>query len=116
MIAHPHRVPCERAPSVTFQADSTLKRDLRSIPEDIGMSFETTSALAANSDLGTRPASMAEPHVQSSARLARPEWQELLDRWQRLQPYADRLATVFLDTLFARGADFHQVLGGGALE
>ena len=45
-------------------------------------------------------------------RLARHEWQMLLDRWQRLQPYADRFATAFFDTLFGCAPDFaHRFLG-----
>lgn len=45
-------------------------------------------------------------------RLARNEWQTLLDRWEKLQPYADRFATAFFDTLFGSEPDFaHRFLG-----
>ena len=49
-------------------------------------------------------------------RLARHEWQMLLDRWQRLQPYADRFATAFFDTLFACEPEFAYRFGGATLE
>ena len=51
-----------------------------------------------------------------AARLARHEWQVLLDRWQRLQPYADRFATAFFDTLFAHEPEFVQLFGTASLE
>jgi len=50
------------------------------------------------------------------ARLARHEWQTLLDRWQKLQPYADRFATVFFDTLFGCEPDFAHRFSGATLE
>ena len=49
-------------------------------------------------------------------RLARHEWQMLLDRWQRLQPNADRFATAFFDTLFGCEPDFVHRFGGATLE
>jgi hemoglobin-like flavoprotein len=49
-------------------------------------------------------------------RLSRHEWQVLLERWERLQPYADRIATAFFDTLFAREPAFARVFGGASLE
>ena len=49
-------------------------------------------------------------------RMARHEWQMLLDRWQRLQPYADRFATAFFDTLFGCEPDFAHQFGGATLE
>ena len=49
-------------------------------------------------------------------RMARHEWQMLLDRWQRLQPYADRFATAFFDTLFGSEPDFAHQFGGATLE
>ena len=51
-----------------------------------------------------------------AAPLARHEWQVLLDRWQRLQPYADRFATAFFDTLFAHEPEFVQLFGSASLE
>jgi hemoglobin-like flavoprotein len=44
------------------------------------------------------------------------EWSVLLDRWQRLQPYADRFATAFFDTLFARQPAFVQFFGSASLD
>jgi hemoglobin-like flavoprotein len=49
-------------------------------------------------------------------RLARHDWHMLLDRWERLQPHADRFATAFFDTLFAREPDLRHVFGGASLE
>jgi hypothetical protein len=40
----------------------------------------------------------------------------LLDRWQKLQPYADRFATAFFDTLFGCEPDFAHRFGGATLE
>lgn len=51
-----------------------------------------------------------------AARLARHEWQVLLDRWQRLQPSADRFATAFFDTLFAHEPEFVQLFDSASLE
>lgn len=44
------------------------------------------------------------------------EWYVLLDRWQRLQPYADRFATAFFDTLFAQQPAFVQFFGSASLD
>ena len=44
------------------------------------------------------------------------EWSVLLDRWQRLQPYADRFATAFFDTLFAQQPAFVQFFGTASLD
>jgi len=49
-------------------------------------------------------------------RLARHEWHVLLERWQKLQPNADRFATVFFDTLFAADPELRQFFGGASLE
>ena len=49
-------------------------------------------------------------------RLARHEWQMMLDRWQTLQPYSDRFATVFFDTLFGCEPDFAHGFAGATLE
>ena len=51
-----------------------------------------------------------------AARLAQHDWQVLLDRWQRLQPYADRFATAFFDTLFAHQPELVQLFGNASLE
>jgi hypothetical protein len=78
------------------------------------MLFATISARSANSDRGT-PASLAESH-HTGAHPLRDDWPTLLERWKRVQPYADRFATTFIDTLLASGADFRQIFGGGTLE
>ena len=77
------------------------------------MSFDAILASAADPD---RRSNNSEPPYPFGARLARREWQVLLDRWQRLQPFADRFATVFYDTLFARDPDLRQLFGGASLE
>lgn len=77
------------------------------------MSFDAISALAGNCG---RPGSIAESHVQFPAPSLRHERDILLSRWQQLQPYADRFATVFVDTLFAHRTDFRELFGGGSLE
>lgn len=59
---------------------------------------------------------MLSDTTEFGARLARHEWQTLLDRWQKLQPYADRFATAFFDTLFGCEPDFAHRFGGATLE
>lgn len=44
------------------------------------------------------------------------QWSVLLDRWQRLQPYADRFATAFFDRLFALQPGFLQIFGSASLD
>lgn len=70
------------------------------------MSFDAISTLG----------SIVESHVQSATRSLRQERDILLGRWQQLQPYADRFATVFVDTLFAHRTDFRELFGGRSLE
>ena len=77
------------------------------------MSFDSISALAGNA---SSPGSIAESHVQSATRSLRHERDILLGRWQQLQPYADRFATVFVDTLFTHRTDFRELFGGRSLE
>jgi len=60
--------------------------------------------------------SSIESSDRFGARLANHEWHMLLDRWQRLQPYADRFATAFFNTLFTVDPDFREVFGGASLE
>jgi hemoglobin-like flavoprotein len=54
-----------------------------------------------------RKATTSHAHIQ---------WSVLLDRWQRLQPYADRFATAFFDTLFALQPGFLQIFGSATLD
>jgi len=60
--------------------------------------------------------SFIESSLPFAARLARHEWQVLLDRWERLQPYADRFATAFFDTLFAQQPELLQFFGSATLD
>ena len=80
------------------------------------MSFDPIPALAASHGRRTTPVSFAQSHYEFAARLSRHEWQVMMDRWERLQPYADQFATTFFDTLFAWEPDFRQVFGGASLE
>jgi hemoglobin-like flavoprotein len=80
------------------------------------MSFDPIPALAANKDRRPAPVSFAQSHYDFAARLSRHEWHLMMDRWERLQPYADRFATTFFDTLFAWEPDFRQFFGGASLE
>jgi hemoglobin-like flavoprotein len=81
------------------------------------MSFDAIPPSAAGPD---RCRSTSDSFVESpypfGTRLARREWQVLLDRWQRLQPFADRFATVFFDTLFGCDPDLRQLFGVASLE
>jgi hemoglobin-like flavoprotein len=54
--------------------------------------------------------------IQSATRSLRHERDILSSRWQQLQPYADRFATVFVDTLFAHQTDFRELFGGRSLQ
>ena len=51
-----------------------------------------------------------------ATRVTRREWQMLLDSWERLQPIADQLATVFFDTLFSCDPELRYLFGGASLE
>ena len=80
------------------------------------MSFDPIPALDASHGRRTSPVSFAQSHYEFAARLSHHEWHVMMDRWQRLQPYADRFATTFFDTLFAWEPDFRQFFGGASLE
>lgn len=60
--------------------------------------------------------SSIETSDRFGARLAQHDWHMLVERWQRLQPYADRFATAFFDTLFSVDPDFREVFEGASLE
>jgi len=81
------------------------------------MSFEFISGHAG--DLERRrpaPVSFADWARPMSTRVTRRDWQRLLEHWDRLQPSADRFATVFFDTLFAWEPQARQLFGGADLE
>jgi len=80
------------------------------------MLFDAITTNAADADARRDAASLSESAYAFGPRLARHEWQMLLDRWQGLQPYADRFATVFFDTLFACEPQFVHLFGGASLE
>jgi len=81
------------------------------------MSFDPILPLAASPNpCRSTSDSFVESPYPLGTRLARREWQVLLDRWQRLQPFADRFATAFFDTLFAWDPDLRQLFGGASLE
>ena len=75
------------------------------------MSFDEILASAADPDRCSNTSELPYPLERLTD-----EWQVLLDRWQRLQPFADRLATAFFDTLFACDPDLRQLFGGASLE
>ena len=74
------------------------------------------AARAVNTESPIAPVSFAESHFVFGERPSRHDWNVLLERWEQLQPYADRFATAFFDTLFAWAPDFRQVFGGASLE
>ena len=76
-------------------ANHAQEWDRLSVPEDTAMFSDTTAF---------------------GPRMARHEWQMLLDRWQRLQPYADQFATAFFDTLFSCEPEFAHWFGSATLE
>lgn len=81
------------------------------------MSFEFISGHAG--DLERRrpaPVSFADWARPRSTRVTRRDWQRLLENWDQLQPFADRFATVFFDTLFAWEPQARQLFGGANLE
>ena len=80
------------------------------------MLFDATPTNAAGADARRDAASISESAYPFGPHLARHEWQVLLDRWQGLQPYADRFATAFFDTLFGCEPQFVHLFGGASLE
>jgi hemoglobin-like flavoprotein len=91
--------------------------DRLSVPEDRAMSFDAIPVSAAGPDRGRSSSdSFVELPYSFGTRLSRREWQVLLDRWQGLQPFADRFATAFFDTLFNWDPDLRQLFGGASLE
>lgn len=80
------------------------------------MSFNATSASAASPGRRREVATSLESSSRFGMRVASREWTALINRWERLQPYADRFATAFFDTLFALDPDFREVFGRASLE
>jgi len=81
------------------------------------MSFTSTSTHAVELEHHhTAPIRFTELEYPYTARVNRREWQMLLDGWERLQPTADRFATVFFDTLFSCEPSLRYLFGGTALE
>jgi hemoglobin-like flavoprotein len=88
-----------------------------SIPEDKAMSSDKKKAApAVNTESRIAPVSFAESHFVFGERLSRHDWDVMLARWEQLQPYGDRFASAFFDTLFAWAPDFRQVFGGASLQ
>ena len=80
------------------------------------MSFDAIPVSAPGPNRGRSSSdSFVESPYPFGSRLSRREWQVLLDRWQALQPFADRFATVFFDTLFDWDPDLRQLFGGASL-
>jgi hypothetical protein len=81
------------------------------------MSLASTSAHSAELErYYAGPIPFAELGYPYIARVTRPEWQLLLDSWERLQPNADQFATVFFGTVFACDPELRQLFGGTSLE
>ena len=81
------------------------------------MSFTSTSTHAVELERHhTAPIRFTELEYPYTARVNRREWQMLLDGWERLQPTADRFATVFFDTLFSCEPTLRYLFGGTSLE
>ena len=81
------------------------------------MSFQIISDHAG--DLERRrpaPVSFADWARPMPTRITRRDWQRLLENWDQLQPFADRFATVFFDTLFAWEPQARHLFGGANLE
>jgi hypothetical protein len=86
-------------------------------PEDKAMSFASTSIRSAGLEqCHAVPIPFDELVYPYTARVTRHDWQLLLDSWERLQPNADRFATVFFDTLFNCDPELRHLFGGTSLE
>jgi len=81
------------------------------------MSFTITSGYPVEDErCHTSPAVFAELEYPYTTRVTRREWHVLLESWERLQPIADQLATVFFDTLFSCEPELRYLFGGSSLE
>ena len=81
------------------------------------MSLASTSTHSAELErCHAGPIPFAELVYPYTARVTKHEWQLLLDSWERLQPNADRFATVFFDTVFTCDPELRQLFGGTSLE
>src|SRR5688572_24246449 len=81
------------------------------------MSFDLISTHAAELER-RRPAppSFADARYPFASRVTRREWHLLLEMWERLQPYADRFASAFFDTLFAWSPKSARFFEGASLD
>jgi hemoglobin-like flavoprotein len=80
------------------------------------MSFDLISTHAAELDRRGASVSFADARYPFASRVTRREWHLLLETWERLQPYADRFASIFFDTLFASAPELRQLFGGASLD
>ena len=79
------------------------------------MSFDAIK-LGTTSHERSSTSAFTESPIPLTAQLTRHDRDVLLDRWQRLQPYADRFATAFFDTLFAQQPELVQIFGSVPLD
>ena len=81
------------------------------------MPFTRTSANPVEDErFPASPIAFDELEYPYATRVTHREWQMLLDGWERLQPIADQLATVFFDTLFSCEPELRYLFGGASLE
>jgi hypothetical protein len=80
------------------------------------MSFDATAVSAASSGRRRDAASPVESSSRFGTRLANRERQTLINQWERVQPYADRFASAFFDTLFTVDPDFGYLFSCGSLD
>lgn len=80
------------------------------------MSLNATAVSTASAAHRRDATSAVESSGRFATRLADRERQALINRWERVQPYADRFAAAFFDTLFTVDPDFGQALLGDSLD
>ena len=80
------------------------------------MSLNVTPASAASSGRRRETSLSVESSTRFGTGLGNRERQALMNRWERVQPYADRFAAAFFDTLFTIDPDFGQALAGASLD
>ena len=80
------------------------------------MSLEITSTHAAYVERRrVAPDSLIHALSPIAGRVTPREWDLLLELWEQLQPYADRFASAFFDTLFARAPELRPYFVGASL-
>jgi hypothetical protein len=80
------------------------------------MSLNAKQASATSSGRRREGSLTVESSTRFGTRLANRERQALINRWERVQPYADRFAAAFFDALFTIDSDFGQSLVGASLD